>query len=306
MPRCCSGASCACAIQAGPHIQIAGTGSAQDPFVLAADVSVEVLSTTDFDLAMTGTGTEADPWILQVSYAPTSILDHIPDVNAPTPSNGDVLGFDTTTHKWTNRAPTTAASGSVLHDTSLAGDGSSGSHLAVVEDPAGYLETTAAGIAIDDDGQNQMVLHYASDLVRSVATITPQINSLSMLDDTPGVTWYWTGTQWLPVTNGINRDFGTLEFLAMSGDYDGGVTTLMVRQIATTTNADGTFDVLSSIDLTGAAGVLSCVFQEAGVVPFKALINGNLDSIQGTAYRIDDGTALGSQAISGVAVAYIY
>lgn len=306
MPRCCSGATCACAVQAGPHITILGTGSAQDPYVIGSDVSVAVLATTDFNLSMTGVGTEADPWLLQVGYAATATLDHLPDVNAPTPANGEVLGWDSSTSRWTNRAPTTAASGSVLHDTSLTGDGSSGSHLGVVEDPAGYLETTASGVGINDDGQNQMVLHYGTDAVRAVSTLTPQLNSLSMLDDSPGVTWYWTGAQWLPVTNGVDRDFGSGELLAMSGSYAGGVTTLMIRQVAVVTNADGTFDALSTSDLTGAAGVLSCVFQETGPVAFKAVLNGNLDSIQGTAYRLDDGTPLGSQAVSGVAVAYTY
>lgn len=306
MPRCCQGASCSCAVQQGPHITVTGTGAGQDPFIITADVAVSSLSSTDFDLSQVGSGTVADPWVLQVNYAPTSVLDHIPDVNAPTPSNGQVLGWDSATSKWTARAPTTAASGSVLHDTSLTGDGSVGTPLSVNEDPNGYLQTVAGGLGISDDGKNSMVVHYANDATRTADTRVLHINSVTMLDDTPGVQWYWTGTQWLPVTNGVERDFGTGEMLAMSGDYAGGVTTLTVRQVALTTNADGTFDVLTSADLTDAAGVLSCVFQETGPVPFKAVLNTNIDSIQGTAYRLDDGTTLGSQAISGVAIGYTY
>lgn len=306
MPRCCAGSTCACSVQPGTHITIVGTGTAQDPFIIGADIALEVVSNSVFTMSMTGTGTDISPWELQVSYAPTAKLDDIPDVNAPAPTNGHVLGWDSSTSKWTNRAPTTAASGSVLTDTSLTGDGSGGSHLSVNDDPDGFLTTTATGLGISDEGKNSMVLHYASDAVRALSGITPAINSLSVLDDSPGVTWYWTGTQWLPVTNGVSRDFGTDQLMAMSGPYTGGVTTLVIRQISDVTGADGTFDVLSSVDLADAAGVLSCVFQETGNVPFKALLAPNVDSIQGTAYRLDDGTAYGSQAISGVVVSYIY
>jgi hypothetical protein len=80
----------------------------------------------------------------------------------------------------------------------------------------------------------------------------------------------------------------------------------VIRQVSVTTNADGTFDALSATDISGAAGVLSCIFQETGNVPFKAVLFPNFDSIAATAYRIDDGTPYGAQAITGVVVAYIY
>jgi hypothetical protein len=306
MPRCCSGASCACAIQAGAHAVITGTGSATDPFVFNADIGLSPASSTDFNVSMSGSGTDEDPWLLSVGYASTSKLDDVPDVNAPAPTNGQVLGWDSGSSRWTARAPTTAASGSVLTDTSLDGDGSSGTPLGVTFDPDGLLTTTVDGIGISEPGMNQMVLHYASDTVRASSTVTPSINAFSALDDTPGVTWYWTGTQWLPVTNGVARDYGTGEFMAMSGGYAAGVVTMMVRQVSVTTNADGTFDVLTDTDLAGAAGVLACTFQETGTVGFKTILNTNLTSVQGTAYRLDDGTVLGSQVISGITVAYIY
>lgn len=306
MPRCCGGSTCACSIIQGVHVQVLGTGTASDPFVIIGDVGIEGSVGPVFTAALEGTGTIDDPWQIAVAFSSTAKLDDLPDVNAPAPTNGQVLGWDSATSKWTARAATTAASGSVDTDTSLTGDGSAGLPLGVVTDPDGYLETIATGVRVSLNGQNQMVLHYATDAVRAVSTITPQINSLSMLDDAPGVTYYWTGTQWLPVTNGISRDFGSDQMLAMSGPYAGGVTTQMVRQVSVVTDADGTFDVLSATDLSGAGGVLSCVFQETGPVPFKAMLTANVDSITATAYRLDDGSVYGSQAVEGVAVAFTY
>jgi hypothetical protein len=306
MPRCCTGSTCACAIIEGTHISVLGTGTASDPFVIVADIGLEGHVGTTFTADLEGAGTIDDPWVIAVAFSSTAKLDDLPDVNAPAPTNGYVLGWDSATSKWTPRAPTAAASGSVDTDTSLSGDGSIGAPLSVVADPAGYLTIGTSGVGLSVNGQNQLVLHYASDAARAVSPVTPQVNSLSMLDDAPGVTYYWTGSQWLPVTNGIARDFGANQMLAMSGAYAGGVTTQVVRQVSVVTDADGTFDVLSAADLTGAGGVLSCVFQETGPVPFKAMLTPNIDSILGTAYRLDDGTAYGSQSISGVAVAFVY
>jgi hypothetical protein len=306
MPRCCGGSTCACSIIPGVHTSIEGSGTASDPFVITGDVGVAGVAGSVFTVTITGTGTIADPWDFAVAFSSTAKLDDLPDVNAPAPTNNQVLGWDSATSKWTPRAPTAASPGAVNTDTSLSGDGSAGDPLEVAHNSDGYTETTATGIGISLAGKNRMVLHYANDSVRALSTIVPETNSLSVLDDTPGVTWYWTGTQWKIVDNATRRDYGTSQLLAMSGPYAGGVTTVMVRRVSLVTNADGTFDVLTSTDLSGAAGVLSCVFQETGTVPFKAMLTPNINSIQGTAYRLDDGTPYGSQAVEGVAVAYLY
>lgn len=306
MPRCCGGATCSCLIQNGQGIVVAGSGTAQDPYVITADFDFSVLDNTTFNLSLGGTGTVADPYVLAVGYASTAKLGDIPNVNTPAPANGQVLGWDSATNKWTARNPTTAASGSVLHDTSLTGDGSAGTPLAARHNATGFTQTTATGIGLTDDGKRNLVLHYADAATRSADTLTPAINTVSMLDNNPGQQDYWTGSQWVPVTNGIDRDLGP-EFMAISGSYDGiSPVTLVTRQVTVTTDTLGYFDVLGATDLASAAGVLTCHFQETGVVPFKAMVVDNINAVGGYAYRLDTGEVYASQAISGIVTAYIY
>jgi len=306
MARCCGGATCGCLIQGANHVLITGIGTSQDPFVVSGDVDLEVADNSVFNLSLGGTGTVASPWTLQVGFATTAKLDDLPDVNAPAPTNTQVLGWDSATSKWTPRAPTTAASGSVQHDTSMTGDGSGGSPLAIVEDPDGFLQTVAAGLGLTPTGRTSLIRRFGTAVARDASVDTPVLNSVTMLDTNPGQQDYWTGTQWLPVTNGVARDFGAAMF-QLSGPYVTGTkVTLVTRNINVTTSATGQFDVLSSTDLAGKAGVLVCHFQETGLVPFKAMLFNNVDHISAIAYRLDDGTAYGSQAITGQVTAYIY
>jgi hypothetical protein len=274
--------------------------------MIGVDFALSATDNTTFNLSLGGTGTVSDPYVLTVNYASTAKLDDLPDVNAPTPTNTQVLSWDTATSKWIPRNPTTAASGSVANDTSLNGDGSGGSPLAVNHDPNGYTQTGAGGIGLTDNGKRNMVLHYANAATRASATPTPALNTVSMLDTNPGQQDYWTGSQWVPVTNGVSRDLGT-EFMALSGSYDGtSPVTLLVRQVSLATDALGYFDVLGAADLTSAAGVLSCHFQETGPVPYKAMVSPNINVVGGVAYRLDTGDVYPTQAISGIVTAYIY
>lgn len=306
MPRCCGGATCGCLIQAADKISLVGSGSAQDPFVISADVDLEVSDNTTFNLSLGGTGTTGSPWVLTLGYASTAKLDDIPDVNAPAPTNGQVMGWDSATSKWTPRAPTTAASGSVVNDTSLNGDGSGGSPLSVAEDPDGYIETTLDGIGLTDEAKLSLNRRFGNDAARGADSLVPVLNAVTMLDSNPGQMDFWNGSAWIPVTNGIRRDMGP-EMLALSGSYvDGTPITIITRQVSVTTDATGYFDVVGAADLVSASGVLVCHFQETGTVPFKAMIYPSIDHIGGTAYRLDDGTPYATQVITGVVTAYIY
>jgi hypothetical protein len=308
MARCCGGgALCGCLIVEGAHVQVTGSGTAQDPFTITGDVGLAVTDTTTFDLALTGTGTAASPWTIQVGYASTAKLDDLPDVNAPTPTNAQVLGWDTATSRWTARAPTTAASGSVQHNTSLSGDGSGGSPLAIVHDPIGFTETGASGIKLTRNGINSLCRHFGTTLDRDAANPSPDLNTLSMLDSAPGRMDYWTGAQWLPVTNGRSSNFGTQSLLEMSGSYNQSLTvTTMVRQVSVTTEADGTFEILSNTDIGSFAGVLSAIFQETGAIGYKAIVNGDINRVTGTAYALTDGSPLAFQTVTGTVTANLY
>lgn len=305
MPRCCGGSSTAIEVS-GAHLSIAGAGTAQSPFIIGDSISVVASDNAVFNTTVTGAGTVSSPWVVSVGFAATAKLDDLPDVNAPAPTNTQVLGWDSATSKWTARAATTAASGSVVTDTSLSGDGSGGSPLQVVEEPNGFLSTVATGLGLSDSGKNRIVMHYATSGTRAVATLTPILNALSMLDSAPGQIDYWNGTLWVPQGQ-YQIDFGSGQMLALSGGYTGGRLTQMIRQVSDVTDATGLFDVLSAIDLTGYAGVLSATFQPIGSVAFACnLVVSSGTRVQGQAFRLLDGSPYPSQAVTGVVTAWLY
>lgn len=300
---CCGGPSCACKIESSDSIEVSGTGSSQDPFILETSSPLTVTDNSTFNLILTGSN-------LEVAYAVTAKLDDIPDVEAPAPTNAQVLGWDTATSRWTPRAPTTAASGSVTHDTSLSGDGSGGSPLQVVEDPIRFLVTVAAGLGLSDAGINMLVRGFVDSAARTAADPVPDLNALSMLDVAPGRIDYWTGSAWAPVP-GLQDVDVVGQLLALSGSYVTGMRVRQViRQVTTDTDSGGVFAVLTAADLTGAAGVLTAQFQEVypgtGAAAYKAVLQPAVDRIDGVAYRLDDGTPYLSQTVNGTLIAYLY
>jgi hypothetical protein len=306
MARCCGGASCSCLIQtSGAQVSITGSGQASDPYIIHGGVDLQVVDTSVFNLTLTGAGTTAAPWLLSAAFAASAKLDDLPDVNAATPTNGQVLGWDTATSRWTARAPTTAASGSVQHDTALTGDGSAGTPLGVNEDVNGYLATAAAGLGLSDIGKNRIIRHYASASIRAAASPTPDLNTLTMLDTVPGRIDFWNGTAWVEYRSYTLDVVG--QMLAISGAYAGaGKLTFVVRQVAALTDGFGYFDVLSAADLSGKAGVLGCWFQPLLSSVFTAVLETTTTTVRGRAYNVADGSPYLNQSVAGVVFAIVY
>jgi hypothetical protein len=305
MPRCC-GNNTATLIQQASGIAIVGTGTVQDPYVIAADLDLAVADTTVFNLTLTGSGGLADPWTLSVAYASTAKLDDVPDVNAPAPSNAQVLGWDSATSKWTPRNPTTAAAGSVTTDVTLTGDGSGGDPLSVNTDPDGFLDGAAAGLGLSDEGKVSIIQHFGNVLARDSELTSPALNQVTMLDDHPGQQDYWTGSQWQPVTAGIDRDFDT-QFLSFSGGYVAGTpVTMVTKNLNFTTDSNGLFEALSVSDVAGYAGVVICLIQERGSIPFKAMVQTTVDHVNGKCYRVDTGEVYANQALQAMILAILY
>lgn len=306
MARCCGG-GCSCKIVEGSNITVTGVGSAQDPFVIATDIDMDVVDNDVFNLSLGGDGSATSPWALQVAFASTAQLTDVPDVNAPTPTNGQVLGWDNATQRWTPRAPTTAPTGAVSHDTSLAGDGSVGTPLQVQEDPTRGLSTTAGGLGITDALRNSTIRKFADATARAATTPVPTLNTLSELDTRPGVIDYWTGSQWLPVKGQVAIDAVGQEMLALSGAYaDGLPVTMMVREFSGITGADGTLTIIPNSLISTRAGVLSVAVTVTGAQPYHPTVNAGTDNIYITARRIDDGFVLAGQAVTGQVTAYVY
>jgi hypothetical protein len=314
MPRCCGSASCACVIEAGAHIVVDGIGSPADPFVIVGDVGVVAKDNTVFDITVTGLGTAAVPWQVEANYAATAKLNDLPDVNAPSPTNTQVLSWDTATSQWIARAPTTAAAGSVTHDTSLLGDGSGATPLQINEDPARMLATAAGGLGLSDTGMNSIVRRFADTAARTAATPAPVQNALTMLGTNPGQIDYWTGTAWLPAGVFLLAMTGQ-EMYALSGSFTGAQrVTYRVQNVQSTTDSNGEFDVLSPADLSGKAGVLTVTaqpFQPTGgptaiTMPYVVMLAPINGGIRGVAFRLDDGQPLGSSAVAVTVTALLY
>jgi hypothetical protein len=306
MARCCGG-GCECKVSAGTRISVTGIGSANDPFVIAADVTLLVQDTDVINMSRGGSGTGLDPWIISATFADTAQLGDIPDVNVVGVTNAQVLGWNSSLNKWTPRAPTTAASGSVQHDTSLSGDGSGGSPLQVVEATGGGLTTSAGGLGLDDTTKRTLVRKFASDAARVAASPTPTVNDLSNVTSRPGQVDYWTGSQWLPVKSQYSVDGAGQQLLALSGAYvDGASVTMMVRHFSGVTAADGTLTVLPNSLLTGRAGVLSVTVNVTGAQSYMPVMGTGSNYIYITARRLDNGAVLASQNISGQVTAYVY
>lgn len=311
MPNCCGGASCACVLTEGDHIVITGSGTSQDPFIVTADLDLAVVDNTVFNLTLSGAGTVASPWVLAVAFAATAKLDDLPDVVITSVANAQVLGWDNATSKWTNRAPTTAASGSVQHDTSLAGDGSGGSPLNVVTDENYDITTRSTGIGLTDAGRRQSVRRYASAAARTAdATLAPALNSLSILDDSPGVVWYWTGSAWAQTASSFDSQVIGTAFLQLSGAFTTQRMTRVLKKLSATTDGLGSFDVLTAADLSGKAGVLGVQFTatdptQVGAA-FQAILFPNVTKVSAIARRMDDGTPWAGVAVNGLVEAWVY
>lgn len=310
MPNCCGGATCACVVEEGPGISIIGSGTAQDPFEISADLDLNVVDTTVFNLTLAGAGTVVSPWSLTVAFAATAKLDDLPDVNAPTPTNAQVLGWDNATSKWTPRAPTTAASGSVQHDTSMSGDGSGGSPLSVDSDTANEVETRAGGVGLTDYAQNSLVRRYANAAARTAETLAPTLNTISMLDTNPGVQEYWDGGDWVLLPDSFDTVLIGNELLELSGPYVGTRLTRVVKNLSTSTDVTGVFDALTAAELVGYAGVLSILVtptdpSDVGV-PWTPMMYGNVTKVSGVSYRVDDGTPWTGVSVTAIIEAWLY
>lgn len=101
MATCCGNkGTCACKIVAGTGTSVSGTGTSQDPFEISADGYFVALDNQQFDVILLGSGTNVDPYTLQVQYADSAKLLQLPDVFDGTPVNNDVLVWNTASLMW--------------------------------------------------------------------------------------------------------------------------------------------------------------------------------------------------------------
>lgn len=270
--------------------------------------SINTQSTEQFDFIITGEGTLDSPWLLTVDYAASAGLDGLPDVDVPAPLNGQVLSWDEAAQQWVAAPPTTAAAGGSLTGNGIEGDGSAATPLEVTDDNANYITVRTTGVGLTDEGINRLVRVFADAGTRAAATPVPTAGTLSILLNNPGRVDYFDGTDWFPIDNGIRLDVQPGALMELSGPYTGGLVIQRIQQIAQTTDTAGDFPLLSAVDLTGYAGVLSVTVQPVGEVGWSPTVRA--DDVNGEvlcrAFRLDDGTAYAGYTLSAVLTAWLY
>jgi hypothetical protein len=303
---CCGGNTCSCQLIGQGGIVIEGSGLPSDPFIIDAQTHHADSNNGLFTTEALGVGSQADPYFIEVNYAPGHRLDDIPNVDTPSPSNGYVLTWDSSTSTWKASPPAVAPVGAVSHDTSLLGDGSAATPLGVVAHQARYLGVSASGVGLNDNGMAAVVHHFINAAARTASLPTPTLNMLSMLEDGPGIVEFWDGSKWTRPPNQTGW-VASEALMELSGPYTQGVpVTMGVFQVNTTTDSEGNFEVLDVADIAGRSGVLSVQVQETGDVAWAAMVFANTDRISATAYRLTDGSVMAGTPVTATVNGIMY
>ena len=138
MPSCgCAGNVCSCLIVAGDGISVTGTGTSANPYIVDATSStisglLRVTDTPTLDLTLGGAGSDADPY--NISGVVRVALTQLSDVNDPAgPATGEVpvwvAAAGSVPAHWEFQQPPTTPPGAVTVGAGLLGDGSGGNAI---------------------------------------------------------------------------------------------------------------------------------------------------------------------------------
>jgi hypothetical protein len=147
MGRCgCEGTTCGCRVTGTGAAVVTGSGTAATPYNVNVVLSMLALSTGSVGLQLLGSGSQADPWILTADFQGS--LNDLLDVDTSGGTDGYVLA-QMSDGSFALVPPATATPGAIATDTSLDGDGSSGDILKVRLAPNPGLIVDTNGLALD-------------------------------------------------------------------------------------------------------------------------------------------------------------
>lgn len=321
MSRCCSNKSCACVIaqqndpEGNPSVLVTGTGTTQDPYRVkfggfAADDSTSLDMNVVFD--------PTRGYVLTATFAGSSKLDMLGDVQAGSPSNGQVLAWNTSLGAWVPVAPTTAAAGTVHTDTSLTGDGSVGTPLSVLTVAGGGIDDLGSGLTLVSTIVNQLVRVFTDDTARATASPAVTANTFSVLNSDIGRLQFWSGTAWVDLALFAKQDAALgADLLQLSGPGTDDARYIFYTDVVdTSTDVDGLVVLISASDLTamGAAGIKSLQYTpmvtasdgSTGAPHVMQLDFTDTTQAGGVAYALDGTGPLPSSAILGSITAVLY
>jgi hypothetical protein len=101
----CGGASCGCNVEAGDGILVNGIGTAEDPFVITAEIgnlglAISFQDTTTINFSTTGTGTVSDPMTVTADVLPLKFPSYTTAGRpSATASGAGAYYYDTTLSK---------------------------------------------------------------------------------------------------------------------------------------------------------------------------------------------------------------
>jgi len=211
MARCgCSGSTCSCLVTAGSGVAVSGTGTEANPYVIdvvGSDIAgtFAVADTSTVDMNLAGSGSTADPYVL--SATATLALTALSDITSgDVPASGDVPVWNGST--WDFQPPPTTPPGAVNVGAGLSGDGSAPAPLAVATsgtwgvaplDSFGSNTLLGAPTYIDSNGQVR-TLPRGIDIVAD--GVRPDQYPGRVIVESGTQDMYWSnGTTWIPVVD---------------------------------------------------------------------------------------------------------
>jgi microcystin-dependent protein len=207
----CSGNTCACSVTGGAGIEVTGTGTKDNPFVVrntGAEVrsSLAVADSSTLDLSITGLGTPSEP--VTISGAVHVTLAELDDVADTAAAVGNVPTWDGA--QWIPQTPAAAPAGAVRSGAGLVGDGSVAAPLRASTSGtfaqgklAGYGTDPTVGAPIYTDGAGQLRgVPQGSLPVFTAATLpTARLGLMVFVSDTQQV-MLGTNAGWVPYGGG--------------------------------------------------------------------------------------------------------
>ena len=238
MARCsCSGSTCNCLIVAGEGVNVTGSGTPTNPYVVASEVTdfasvFQVNDTVSVNLSMIGRGTVGDPLILS-AVASQRLID-LSDVGDEFgPINGDVpVWVGGGTGHWEFQPPPTTPPGAVNTGPGLDGDGSIGDVLQVavsgtwgVGPLSGLGSDSTVGLEVYIDSAGELRARPTatfgavtwSDITGKPTTFPPTIGTTSTSAAAGNHTHQWLAITDKPTT--FPPTIGTTSVTAAAGDH---------------------------------------------------------------------------------------
>jgi hypothetical protein len=309
MPNCgCAGNVCSCLIVSGTGIQISGTGTSANPYIVNSTSSsitgmLRVSDTPSLDMSMSGVGSDADPY--NISGVVALRLTQLVDVNDPAgPVTGDVpvwvAAAGPVAAHWEFQQPPTTPPGAVTVGSGLVGDGSGGNAISIRTSGtwgagplAGYGATSTIGapVYVDSAGQVRSQPHgfeQVADGVRPTQYLGRAIveSGTKALYYSDGATWRAIGTSAIDASQVVSGVFDVARIPNLpAGKIVGGTLDPSLIGSIPASSLTGTVPIAQGgTGATTAAAARSALGIAANVVPTAGSnVQTDLDYLSGKA-----------------------